>query len=189
MPSAARAYDGTLSPLRSVLVADYVDHNAHVWVTALTRAGYLARCCRPVDVRPSLLQAYGTELLILAVSHVRGPASYADVEGRRVPVVVVSADPKDRGRAPEVGCDAILLRPVAVSRLVDEVRAVLGAPMSAARARSSRQSSGFAHSAGDGSARGPVLRAKSQRLCAHAIDLRRQAGELCACSQRLVRRS
>jgi hypothetical protein len=169
-------------------VADYVDHSARLWAAALTRAGYLTKICRPVDVRPSLLQAFATELLIVAVSHVRGPTSYADVEGRRVPVILVSADPKDRCRAQEVGCAAILLRPVTVSNLIDEVRTVLGAPASRARVSSAGKRSGWANSADGRSAKGSMLRAKSQQLCAQAVDLRRQSLKRCAYSYRLLHR-
>jgi hypothetical protein len=65
-------------------VADYVDHTARLWAEGLARIGYVVHCCRPADIRPALLQAYRTDILILAVSRVRGAIEYEDLEGHRV---------------------------------------------------------------------------------------------------------
>lgn len=169
-----------MSPLPSVLVADYVDHTARLWAEGLARVGYVVHCCRPVDIRPALLQAYRPDLLILAVSRVRGAIEYEDLEGRRVPVIVVSANPNDHGRMSEYGCAAILLRPASLHSLLDTVRAVLpkrSADFAAPdRISTDRRSPGW------------LLRKRSRELCDVASDLRRQALDLAEISRKIAGR-
>ena len=166
-----------MAPFPSVLVADYVAHTARVWVDALARSGYVAHGCTPGDLRPALLQSCRTRLIILAVSHLRHAVEFKDLEGRVIPVLVVTAHPDDVGREREYGCECILLRPVSVANLLQRVRAILGTG-----GRLERNSS-------DGSACGrdqlmcsSALRATSDRLRAQAATLRKQAMELCAYS-------
>lgn len=101
-----------MAPLPSVIVADYVDHTSRAWIDALNRFGYVAHSCRPIDVRPALLHSYRARLIVLAVSRVRQPLDFKNLEGRTIPVVIVTADPHDGGREAEFGCEAVLLRPV-----------------------------------------------------------------------------
>jgi DNA-binding response OmpR family regulator len=165
----------------SVLVADYVDHTARSWSDALAHAGFVVHCCRPLDVRPALLQAYRTQALILAISCLRTPISYSDLDGRRVPVIVVSADPNDRRRASGFGCELILPRPTRAANVVQAVRGVLGA----AATETPRPPQALAWTAREWSS-GSALRARSRQLCDHAFDLRRRAAELLTAAEGLV---
>ena len=171
-----------MAPLPSVLVADYVDHTARAWVSALSRLGYAAQACRPVDVRPALLQSHRTQLLVLAISRLRHPLEFKNLDGQTIPVLAVTADPADRGREDEIGCQGILLRPVPASVLLRHVREILGLPPAAERASESRVPL---------SARGLIafssaLRETAERLSSQASLLRAQSLELCACSTGLL---
>jgi hypothetical protein len=127
-------------------------------------------------MRPALLQAYRPEVLILAVSRLRSPVSYSNLEGRRLPVIVVSADPGDRGRASQFGCAMILQRPARGAQLVDAVRRVLGI----ADDSPSWPVHPALHWIGKERLTSSTLRAQSRQLCDQALDLRRRAAELVA---------
>jgi hypothetical protein len=134
-------------------------------------------------VRPALLQSYGTQLLVLAISRLRHPLEFKNLDGRTIPVLAVTANPADRGREEETGCAGILLRPVPASVLLQHVREVLGIPPAAERTTVEGR---VALTGRDSLAFSSALRETAKRLCAHASLLCTQALELCACSTALL---
>jgi hypothetical protein len=164
-----------------VLVADYVDHTARRWADALARAGFIVHRCRPIDIGPALLQAYQPHVLVVAVSRLRSPISYSDLEGRQVPVIIVSADPDDRGRTSQFGCARVLPRPAKIGSMLESVRSVLGSSWNETRESPRLNACGARERSV-----GPVLRARSKQLCDRSLDLRRQAAALVTAAQSLA---
>jgi DNA-binding response OmpR family regulator len=114
-----------LAPSTVLLVEPHSD-SAAMFAEVLRWAGFHVETVSPAEVsRAYSPRRIPPDVVIIGMRCCEGPALRVLSEGRAVPAIAITSDPRDTDQADALGYASVLLRPVDPSLLISEVRRVV----------------------------------------------------------------
>jgi DNA-binding response OmpR family regulator len=114
-----------LSSSTVLLVEPHAD-SAAMFAEVLRWAGFQVEAVSPGEAsRPYPPRRFPPDVVIIGMRCCEGPALRVLSQGRAVPAIAITSDPRDTDHADALGYASVLLRPVDPSVLISEVRRVV----------------------------------------------------------------
>jgi DNA-binding response OmpR family regulator len=115
----------TMAPSTVLLVEPHPD-SAAMFAEVLRWAGFHVEAASPADASRSYPpRRVSPDVVVIGMRCCEGPALRVLSDGRAVPAIAITSDPRDTDQADALGYASVLLRPVDPSLLISEVRRVV----------------------------------------------------------------